>query len=131
MAYQSTYNPCLLQEKVAVITGGGSGIGRCVAHELASLGARVIITGRSADKLEAVTKEILEDGGDCDWVAFDIRDEDSVTNAIDGIVSQSITFAIANKSVIFRIVHIKAAVRGAKPQIAGLVLNDFLNRIVA
>ncbi|OUS06198.1 2,4-dienoyl-CoA reductase [Gammaproteobacteria bacterium 42_54_T18] len=98
MAYQSTYNQCLMQDKLAVITGGGSGIGRCVAHELASLGARVIITGRSADKLETVAKEILEDGGDCDWVAFDIRDEDSVTKAIEGIVKkhQKIVFLVNN-----------------------------------
>ncbi|MBT9597186.1 MAG: SDR family oxidoreductase, partial [Vitreoscilla sp.] len=57
---------------------GGSGIGRCVAHELAALGAQVIVSGRSADKLERVAAEIAEDGGLCEWRAFDIRDEDAV-----------------------------------------------------
>ena len=38
----------------AVVTGGGSGIGRCTAHEIAALGAHVVITGRKADKLASV-----------------------------------------------------------------------------
>ena len=48
------------------VTGGGSGIGRCTAHELASLGARVVISGRTAEKLDRVAQEIREDGGQCD-----------------------------------------------------------------
>ena len=48
--------------KAIFITGGGSGIGRCVAHELASLGATVVISGRTAEKLERVAAEIAEDG---------------------------------------------------------------------
>jgi citronellol/citronellal dehydrogenase len=39
---------------VCWVTGGGSGIGRCVAHELAALGAQVVISGRTADKLQRV-----------------------------------------------------------------------------
>ena len=49
-----------LQKKIAIITGGGSGIGRCVAHELAALGAHVLLSGRSADKLERVAAEVAE-----------------------------------------------------------------------
>lgn len=98
MSYQSTYSARLFHDKVAVVTGGGSGIGRCIAHELASLGATVIITGRSADKLQRVTQEISDDGGACDWVAFDIRDEESVIQAIAGLVEkyQVIDFLVNN-----------------------------------
>ena len=42
-AYQSVFAPGLFQGQVVVVTGGGSGIGRCTAHELADLGARVVL----------------------------------------------------------------------------------------
>jgi citronellol/citronellal dehydrogenase len=76
--YRSEFRPGLFDGQRIWVTGGGSGIGRCVAHELASLGARVLISGRTVDKLERVTAEIVEDGGQCEWLAFDIRDEDAV-----------------------------------------------------
>jgi citronellol/citronellal dehydrogenase len=70
------------------VTGGGSGIGRCTAHELAALGARVVISGRKADKLDRVASEIAEDGGVCHPVAFDIRDEDAVRDAVGRVVAE-------------------------------------------
>ena len=63
--YRSVYRPGLFAGQAVWVTGGGSGIGRCVAHELAALGAQVIISGRSADKLERVASEITDDGGRC------------------------------------------------------------------
>jgi len=69
------------------VTGGGSGIGRCTAHELASLGARVVISGRTAEKLDRVAQEIREDGGQCETIAFDIRDEDAVKSAVASTVA--------------------------------------------
>jgi len=74
----SVFRPNLFAGQHIWVTGGGSGIGRCVAHELASLGAQIIISGRSVDKLERVASEIMEDGGQCGWRAFDIRDVDAV-----------------------------------------------------
>jgi citronellol/citronellal dehydrogenase len=76
--YRSVFRPDLFAGQTVWVTGGGSGIGRCTAHELASLGARVLISGRSEDKLQRVAAEIAEDGGQCVWRAFDIRDEDAV-----------------------------------------------------
>ncbi len=76
--YRSVFRPGLFDGQRFWVTGGGSGIGRCVAHELASLGARVLISGRTAEKLERVAAEIAEDGGRCEWRAFDIRDEEAV-----------------------------------------------------
>ena len=63
MVYRSAFAPGLMAGKVVVVTGGGSGIGRCTAHELASLGARVVLIGRKLEKLQAVQAEIVEDGG--------------------------------------------------------------------
>src|SRR6185295_1048540 len=76
--YRSVFAPGLFAGRRVWVTGGGSGIGRCVAHELAALGAEVVISGRSAAKLERVAAEIAEDGGRCAWRAFDIRDEEAV-----------------------------------------------------
>ena len=50
--------PGVLQEKVAVITGGTSGIGLAIAHRFAREGARVFLTGRDAGRLETAVKEI-------------------------------------------------------------------------
>jgi len=76
--YRSVFRPDLFAGQRIWVTGGGSGIGRCVAHELAALGAQVLISGRKADKLQRVAAEIAEDGGRCEWRAFDIRDEEAV-----------------------------------------------------
>jgi citronellol/citronellal dehydrogenase len=86
--YDSVLKPGVFQGQVHIVTGGGSGIGRCVAHELAALGATVIITGRSAEKLAKTAAEITEDGGLVDTAAFDIRDEDAVKAAIKDIVAK-------------------------------------------
>ncbi len=86
--YDSVYKPGLFEGQTVIVTGGGSGIGRCTAHELASLGAHVVLTGRKPDKLQAVAAEIGEDGGAADWEAFDIRDEARVIEAIGGIVAR-------------------------------------------
>ena len=86
--YASVLRPGLFSGQVIWVTGGGSGIGRCVAHELASLGATVIISGRTQEKLDKVAKEIRHDGGQVDTIAFDIRDEDAVKVSIKQMVEK-------------------------------------------
>ena len=86
--YRSVFRPDLFKDRLCWVTGGGSGIGRCVAHELAALGAFVLISGRKQDKLDRVAAEIKEDGGRCDTRAFDIRDEEAVTAAVASVVAQ-------------------------------------------
>ncbi|AUM11509.1 SDR family oxidoreductase [Ketobacter alkanivorans] len=86
MGYRSVFRPDTFQDKTIIVTGGGSGIGRCTAHEIASLGAHVVLIGRKAEKLERVQAEIIEDGGSCDYHSCDIRDEDAVRAVVKIIV---------------------------------------------
>ena len=86
--FQSVLRPGLFEGQTHVVTGGGSGIGRCTAHELASLGATVVITGRTQEKLDGVAAEVREAGGAIDTEAFDIREEDAVVSAISNVVER-------------------------------------------
>ena len=61
MTFRSIFRQDLFAGHSIVVAGGGSGIGRCTAHELAALGARVALVGRPPEKLDTVRKEV---GGD-------------------------------------------------------------------
>jgi citronellol/citronellal dehydrogenase len=87
-SYRSIFTPGLLCGQVAIVTGGGSGIGRCTAHELAALGAAVAIVGRKIDKLEAVRAEIETAGGVCSTHACDIREEDTVRAVVTAVLAR-------------------------------------------
>ncbi|CDO27796.1 SDR family NAD(P)-dependent oxidoreductase [Mycolicibacterium porcinum] len=68
---------------VALITGGGTGIGRAVALDLARCGADVVICGRREEPLEKTAAEIEALGARVLAVPADIRDEDQVTSVVD------------------------------------------------
>jgi citronellol/citronellal dehydrogenase len=86
--YRSVFAPGLLRGQVIMVTGGGSGIGRCTAHELASLGAHVVLVGRNPDKLTATAQEIMGDGGQGSWHSCDIRREGDVQAMVAQVVQQ-------------------------------------------
>src|SRR2546430_11491480 len=88
MPYQSVFRPDLFKGQTIIVTGGGSGIGRCTAHELAALGANVAILGRTVDKLTEVQREIEADGGQAMSQACDIRDEAMWVAAVDAALAQ-------------------------------------------
>src|SRR5437588_12384851 len=88
MSYQSVFRPDLFKGQAIIVTGGGSGIGRCTVHELAALGANVAILGRTMEKLTEVQREIEEDGGQAMSQACDIRDETMVVVAIDAVLAR-------------------------------------------
>ncbi|MEM6730496.1 MAG: SDR family NAD(P)-dependent oxidoreductase, partial [Myxococcota bacterium] len=86
MSYTSVFRAGLFAGETHIITGGGSGIGRCTAHELASLGAHVVLIGRSKEKLERTAGEITESGGEVSIYPLDIREEEGVRQTIKAIV---------------------------------------------
>jgi len=88
MPYRSVLKDQLFAGQTVVVTGGGSGIGRCTAHELAVLGAQLIIVGRTEERLAKVAAEITEDGGKCLYFSCDIRDEEQVQQAVGKMLEQ-------------------------------------------
>jgi len=80
MPYSSVLKPGLFKGKTMFVTGAGSGFGRCIAHELAALGANVLMMGRTEEKLATVKAEIEQDnpGATCDYGCADIRDAEAV-----------------------------------------------------
>jgi citronellol/citronellal dehydrogenase len=85
MPYRSVFRPGLFREQVVLVTGGGSGIGRCIAHELTALGAHVVVLGRTEEKLVRTVAEIAEDGGSASHQVCDIRDEEAVKRAVAAV----------------------------------------------
>lgn len=75
----------LLENKIAIVTGGGSGIGRAAALALAAEGAVVVIGNRSADKGEAVCHEIAQSGGK----ALFHRTDCSIASDCEALVSRT------------------------------------------
>jgi citronellol/citronellal dehydrogenase len=88
VGYNSIFRPGLFDGQVVIVTGGGSGIGRCTAHELASLGATVALAGRDVAKLESVRAEIETARGVASPHGCDIRVEAEVIALIDGVLAQ-------------------------------------------
>jgi len=86
--FESVFRPGLFDGFVVLVTGGGTGIGRCTAHELASLGASVVIGARRREPLDRTAQEIAEAGGKCDVVEIDIRDDASIDAAVSAVVSK-------------------------------------------
>lgn len=88
MGYRSALRPGSFERRTVVVTGGGSGIGRCTAHELASLGALAVLVGRRRERLDQVRGEIEADGGRAASFPCDVRDEAQVERAVAQVVER-------------------------------------------
>ena len=77
-----------LDERTAIVTGAGQGLGRATALVLAERGARLTITGRTASKLDSVVKEIEERGGEALAVPGDAGSRADVQRAVDATVER-------------------------------------------
>lgn len=88
MKYQSIFRADLFADQTTLITGGGSGIGRATAIELASLGAHVVLVGRTLERLTAVQQEIAEMGGESSTFTCNIREEEQVQALFADVLAQ-------------------------------------------
>jgi NAD(P)-dependent dehydrogenase (short-subunit alcohol dehydrogenase family) len=75
-------------EHVAVVTGGGSGIGRAVAERYAAACGTVFVLGRREEPLKETVRLIKAAGGKADFISCDVRDANLVAEAIDGVVAR-------------------------------------------
>jgi citronellol/citronellal dehydrogenase len=82
---KSIFRPGLFDGHVAIVTGGGSGIGLATARTLCELGASVAIAGRNADKLEAARTKLAEGGCRVHAATCDIREVDQVASFVAGV----------------------------------------------
>ncbi len=87
-----------MKDKVVVITGGSSGIGKAIAKKFASEGSLVVITGRTSERLEQAKKEIEQFDGQVFAFQMDVRDPDRVQAMVEAVKNQfgKIDFLINN-----------------------------------
>ena len=79
-------SPFSLEKKIAIVTGGGVGIGRSIAIEFARAGADVVLASRKIENLEPVTAEIKKLGRRSFALALDVRQEDAVKELVERTV---------------------------------------------
>lgn len=102
--------------RVALVTGGGSGIGAATAHLLGREGAKIGVLGRTAEELEAVAAEIRDGGGEATPLQADITRDEELARAVDELVARW-----GRLDVVFA----NAGVNGVWAPIDELSLDDF------
>ena len=110
-----------LKDKVAIVTGGGKGIGRAISLALASEGANVVVAGRSLPALEEAVEDIRNKGGRAKAIQADVRDEAQV--------KQLVKQTLAACGPIDVLVN-NAGIAGPTAALADLTLRDW-NEVLA
>jgi NAD(P)-dependent dehydrogenase (short-subunit alcohol dehydrogenase family) len=89
----------LLKNKVAVIYGAGGAVGGAVARAFAREGARLFLSGRSLDKVDAIATDIRRSGGMAETAVVDALDEQAVDRYLGGVVEMAGTIDISFSAV--------------------------------
>ena len=87
-------------EQTALVTGGSQGIGKAIAIDLAKNGYRVIVTARNSNLLSKVCDEILQTGGNADYISADIGTEDGIKKINDYIEKLSNIEVLVNNAAV-------------------------------
>jgi len=90
-----------LRDKTAIVTGSGRGIGRAAALKIADCGARVIVTARTENQIDAVAQEILNQGGDAKSIRADVSREADVHQLFEA--AGNVDILVNNAGVIWPI----------------------------
>ncbi|XP_034411513.1 peroxisomal trans-2-enoyl-CoA reductase isoform X3 [Cyclopterus lumpus] len=93
MAVSSVFRPGLFNNKVAIVTGGGTGIGKAISAELLELGCSVVISSRKADRLEAAAQEMSQkipasSPASVTPLPCNIRNEDEVKELVSSVLKR-------------------------------------------
>src|SRR6186997_230754 len=127
-AYRSIFRPGLFAGQAGIVTGAGSGIGRCTAHELAALGARLVLVGRKPEKLAQVAREIADAGGSAYCHTADIREEERVQEVVRAALAElgRIDFLVNNAGGQFSSPLEKISARGFDAVVRTNLTGGFL-----
>ncbi|MDF1849446.1 MAG: SDR family NAD(P)-dependent oxidoreductase [Verrucomicrobiales bacterium] len=106
------------QDQVAIVTGGGDGIGKSVATRLAEEGANVTLFDISVDRAESVAGELAESGLRCEVEIVDVSDEESVRAGIEAVAGR-------NEGKLDIVVHCAGIVGPNATRITEVSVEDF------
>src|ERR671915_1069084 len=126
----------LLKNKTAVIYGADGSIGGAVAREFTREGARLFVTGRTREKLEAVTSEITAEGGSAEVAVLDALDEQAVEEHAQTVVSQAgsidVSFNLITRGDVQTIPLVEMKTEDfVQPVINGIISNFITARAAA
>lgn len=99
-----TFAPTALQDKVAIVTGGGTGIGRIIAREMAKVGAHIVVASRNPDHINPAAEEVQQLGRQSLAVSVDVRVPEQIDNLVKATLDKfgRIDILVNNHGALFQ-----------------------------